>query len=190
MPVVKCPDCGKSLKVGDDLAGKRVRCPGCKNPFVVPESAPVLEAVDEEEEQEEQEERVTAKPRPRRDAVRTPPARRPRDDEEDEEEDEDEDDDRPRRPRSRRLKRDVSVSSAPLVFGILSCLLSCAPLIGFILGSVAINKANAELDNLPRGKSGRAARKQLQFAKTLGVIGMCLSGVMLVLGIVLRVMFR
>lgn len=180
MPVIKCPDCGKSLKVSDNIAGKRVRCPGCKNPFVVPEDAPVLELVDEEEEQEE---RVTT--RPRREAARTPPVRRPRDEDDEEEED---DEDRPRRPRRRRLKSDISVSSAPLVYGILSCLLSCAPLIGFILGSLALSKSNAELDSLPGGKRARAAQKQLQLAKILGVVGMCLSFVMLVVGIVWRVM--
>ncbi len=45
MAVIKCPECGKSLKVSDSIAGKRLRCPGCKNPFVVPEDAPVLELV-------------------------------------------------------------------------------------------------------------------------------------------------
>src|SRR5487761_1552961 len=105
MPVIKCPDCGKSLKVSDNIAGKRVRCPGCKNPIVVRVAAPVLELVDEEEEQEE---RVTT--RPRREAARTPPVRRPRDEDDEEEED---DEDRPRRPRRRRLKSDISVSSAP-----------------------------------------------------------------------------
>jgi len=30
MPItVKCEGCGKTLKVKDELAGKRVRCPGC-----------------------------------------------------------------------------------------------------------------------------------------------------------------
>jgi predicted Zn finger-like uncharacterized protein len=177
MPVVECPDCGKSLKVSDDIAGKRVRCPGCKNPFVVPDA---LEVVEEEEELEEQ---VTA--RPRRKTERRPPSRRSRD-----EEDEEEDEDRPR-PRRRRPRDDdrdsVSFSSAPLVFGILACLLSCAPLVGLALGLLAMNKANAELDRLPGGKRARAARKQLKLAKTLGIVGMCLSGVVFVVANVLYV---
>ncbi|HTU16723.1 MAG TPA: MJ0042-type zinc finger domain-containing protein [Gemmataceae bacterium] len=188
MAAVECPKCGKSLKVNDSLAGKRVRCPGCKNPFVVPD-APVVELVEDEEEQEE---RVTK--RPRRDA-----ARRPRDEEEDDDKprrprrsrDEEEDDDEPRRPRRRRPRDDnrdsASFSSAPLVYGILACLLSCAPIIGFLLGSLAMSKANAELDRLPGGKRGRAGRKQMQLAKTLGVVGMCLSFVFLIVGIVLKV---
>ena len=67
---------------------------------------------------------------------------------------------------------------------------SPAPIIGFILGSMAVNKANAEMDRLPGGKRARAARKQLQLAKTLGVIGMCLSFVMLIVGIVLRIVSK
>lgn len=180
MPVIKCPDCDKSLKVSDNTIGKRVRCPGCKNPFVVPD-VPVVELVEEEEEEEDDEEeeaeRVTTRPKQR------PQSRRPREDEEDE------DDDKPRRRRRPRDEEDngVSYSNEPLVYGILACLISCAPLIGFILGSLAIRKANAEMDRLPSGKRSRAARKQLNFAKTLGIVGICLSFVLLVVAIVLRV---
>jgi predicted Zn finger-like uncharacterized protein len=182
MEAVECPKCGKSLKVNDSLLGKRVRCPGCKNPFVIPD-APVVELVEEEEEEPEQ--RVTK--RPRREMERRPSSRRPRGEEDEEEEDHP----RPRRRRPRDEDRDsVSFSSAPLVYGILACLLSCAPIIGFILGSMAMSKANAEIDRLPGGKRSRAARKQLQLAKTLGVVGMCLSFVMLILAIVLNVMSR
>lgn len=182
MAVVECPDCGKSLKVNDDLAGKRVRCPGCKKPFVVP-GAPVVELVEEEDEEPEQ--RVTRQPR--RETERRPPSRRPRDEEEDE-------DDEPRRPRRRRSRDDdedsVSFSSAPLVYGILACVLSCAPIIGFILGSMARNKANAEMDRLPRGRRGQAARKQLQLANILGIVGMCLSVVILIIAVVLTITGR
>jgi len=179
MAAVECPKCGKSLKVNDSLAGKRVRCPGCKSPFVVPD-APVVELVEEEE----QEERVTT--RPRRETERRPASRRPRDEEED--------DDEPRRPRRRRPRDDdqdsVSFSSAPLVYGILACLLSCSLVIGLYFGFKAIHTANAELDRLPGGKRARAARKQLQLAKTLGVVGMGLSGVMCVIAIILNVTSR
>jgi len=163
MPVVECPDCGKSLKVSDSMAGKRVRCPGCKNPFVLP-GVPIdeLELIEEEEEPEE---RVTSKRG--REAERRPPSRHSREEEDEEEED---------RPRARRPRDDdrdsVSFSSAPLVCGILVCLLFCAPLIGFPLGYLALNKANAELDRLPGGKRARDARKQLRLAKKLGIVGM------------------
>lgn len=39
MPIsVKCPDCGKGLKVKDEAAGKRVKCPGCGKAVAVPDA--------------------------------------------------------------------------------------------------------------------------------------------------------
>ena len=35
----RCGQCGKDLKVKDELAGKRVKCPGCGKPVAVPELA-------------------------------------------------------------------------------------------------------------------------------------------------------
>ena len=55
MPIqVKCAnaECGKSLRVKDELAGKTIRCPGCQQPMKVPaaEVEPALaEAVEDEE---------------------------------------------------------------------------------------------------------------------------------------------
>ncbi|HRU06422.1 MAG TPA: hypothetical protein P5137_11690, partial [Candidatus Brocadiia bacterium] len=39
---LKC-SCGKSLKIRDDLAGKKIRCPGCKKILVVPAAPPPAE---------------------------------------------------------------------------------------------------------------------------------------------------
>src|SRR3989442_16044479 len=37
MPIsVTCDNCGKSLKVKDEWAGKRAKCPGCGSTFAVP----------------------------------------------------------------------------------------------------------------------------------------------------------
>ena len=33
MPSTSCPFCGKRLKFPESLAGKKIRCPGCKEPF-------------------------------------------------------------------------------------------------------------------------------------------------------------
>lgn len=38
-----CPSCGKTLNVKDDFAGKKARCPGCKEVLTVPH-APAPEA--------------------------------------------------------------------------------------------------------------------------------------------------
>jgi len=35
-----CPSCGKTLKAKDDLAGKRVRCPGCRDVLTLPAAEP------------------------------------------------------------------------------------------------------------------------------------------------------
>ncbi len=39
----KCSDCEKPLKVADELAGKRIRCPGCQAVLRVPSSAPAAD---------------------------------------------------------------------------------------------------------------------------------------------------
>ncbi|MHC4664277.1 MAG: zinc ribbon domain-containing protein [Planctomycetota bacterium] len=37
MPIpVTCPECGKQVNAPDKFAGKRVKCPDCKNPMQIP----------------------------------------------------------------------------------------------------------------------------------------------------------
>ena len=37
MPIsFECPHCGRPTQFADDLAGRRIRCPGCKEPVTVP----------------------------------------------------------------------------------------------------------------------------------------------------------
>ncbi len=99
--------------------------------------------------------------------------------------DEDSDDDRPRRRRSRDLE-DAPAPASPMVYGILSIVFCWGIIIGLALGGLAISKATAALDELPSGKRGRAARKNLGIAKVLGTVGICLSLVMLIIAIVLN----
>jgi hypothetical protein len=42
-----CPGCSKSLKVKDELAGKKVRCPGCQKAVAVPKSAALPQMAEE-----------------------------------------------------------------------------------------------------------------------------------------------
>jgi len=189
--IVECPECQKRLKVGDDSFGKRLRCPACQAVFVAPRT------------EDDSPEHDT--PRPRRKSERDSavqemrPTWRSRQDLDD-----DDDEDRPRRPRrsrdddedrplrSRRKRRkidldeDPAYSRGPLVFGILSCCLSCAPIVGIILGRMAMTKADAEMDQLPPSRRFDSARSSLRMARTLGIVGMCLSGVMFVIGLILR----
>jgi uncharacterized Zn finger protein (UPF0148 family) len=58
---LSCPSCDKALKVKDELAGKKVKCPGCGEPIVV-------EAADDPEPES---------------AVQEPPRRKGRDDDDD-----------------------------------------------------------------------------------------------------------
>ena len=41
---VPCPSCEKTLSIGDNLAGKRVKCPGCAEVFQVPAASAVAAA--------------------------------------------------------------------------------------------------------------------------------------------------
>jgi hypothetical protein len=47
MPITFTCDCGKQLRVKDELAGKRVKCPACAGGVTVPEPEPEFEVVDE-----------------------------------------------------------------------------------------------------------------------------------------------
>ena len=41
MPIsIQCPSCAKRLNVPDNLLGKRVKCPACKEGFVAEETPP------------------------------------------------------------------------------------------------------------------------------------------------------
>ncbi len=77
MPIqVEC-SCGRALRVRDDLAGKKIRCPGCQGVMTVPAAS------------DDEEEAVTAAPpRPKAAPAKTRPVRRPVDEDEDEQEQE------------------------------------------------------------------------------------------------------
>jgi ribosomal protein S27E len=93
MPIsVKCKGCKNTLRVRDDLAGKKVKCPKCANLLVVP-------AVDDEEDFIPVE--VVPEQRVRKAPAEPRKARPRRDEPEDEDEDEDDRDDRRGRDRDR-----------------------------------------------------------------------------------------
>ena len=67
---ISCPSCTKSLSVGDDFGGRRVKCPGCHEVFQVPSAAPiVVEPVAESTETE-----VSDRPLPMKKSAAPPPA--------------------------------------------------------------------------------------------------------------------
>jgi predicted Zn finger-like uncharacterized protein len=99
MPMtISCPSCHKSLRIGEENQGKKMRCPACQQVF----KAPTLpdEPGDDPDERQEAEERVR-RPEPRRDPDEDDrPSRRRRDEDEDE------------RP-SRRRDEDLDFSDRP-----------------------------------------------------------------------------
>jgi phage FluMu protein Com len=97
MPIsMTCSNCNKTLKVPDDLAGKKVRCPACKTVLAVPVPEEDVEAIEEE----------APPPKKPSNAIKPekalPPNRRNDDDDDEEERDDEEEDDRPRRKKKRR----------------------------------------------------------------------------------------
>jgi phage FluMu protein Com len=115
---IKCPHCSKEMRAADEQAGKKVRCPGCKEVLTLPAAATGVKAaspvktspkaappplpkppVDEDEDDAVP---VARKRRPVDDDEDAPVARRRRRDEDDDEPEEDDEDERPRRKRSRR----------------------------------------------------------------------------------------
>lgn len=125
MPIpVEC-ECGRAMRVKDEMAGKKGRCPSCNGILLIPAVAappPLREvqpAADDEDERPRRRESIRTRPddedddRPRR----RPPLRRDADEDDADDrprrpaarsrEEEEEDEDRPRRPRPRpRLARE------------------------------------------------------------------------------------
>ncbi len=173
MPIdVTCPECEKKLRLRDEVAGKRVKCPKCGHKFVC------QEPTGEEDEDNE----TIALAEEKRPAKAIKPAKRQRRDDDDEDED---DDDAPRKRKRSREVEQVATPIAPLIWGLLALVLPC-PIVGLAIGSIAFAKANAELGNLPAGRKGQSARRNMKIAMGLGVVGcilsVVLSVVMLIIG--------
>src|SRR5437879_3495226 len=92
--IVVCP-CGKKLKVSDNVAGKKIRCPTCKEVFVAEEEDDRKKRRDDDEDEETD---IQEKPRPTKKVASK--AKR-RDDDDDDDEDDDEDEERPSRKKGK-----------------------------------------------------------------------------------------
>jgi hypothetical protein len=97
--------CGKKLRVADENAGRKIRCPACERVFRLPE--------DDDERDEDERDEPTRRVRADRPAAKKPVSRRGRDDE-DEDDERDEPDVRARR---RRPSKDRKRSALPLILG-------------------------------------------------------------------------
>ena len=104
MVMVRCPSCSKNLKVPDQYAGRKAKCPACQGVLVVPE---MLEEVVEEDVAVEVVPVKPRKPAPRYsgeddkedDRIAQRPSKRARP------VDDDDEDDRPRRKKRRKITR-------------------------------------------------------------------------------------
>jgi hypothetical protein len=192
---VRCSGCQTPLKVPDELQGKTVSCPSCKQAFralAAPQAAPpapprpASQAVVRQEDNpfgfDEQE-----RPSRRRDEDDDDRPRRSR-------RDYDDDDDRPRRSRrdydedydDRPARRSQGGGNAKM-FAILSIVFCCIPLLSFILAGVAFNQANTALKDLPRNSRYRTERQSMESAKVLATVGCCLAAGVAVVGVIMRI---
>jgi predicted Zn finger-like uncharacterized protein len=170
--VISCPSCQKQLKVPDELIGRAVKCPGCKETFTAQigsPSAPVQEEIAEKP-------RKRPAPPPEEEEEEPPrrPAARRRDDDD---EGEDEMDDRPSRRRRRGRPMQPHRGTLILVLGILS-LVVFQP-----LGIFAWIMANTDLKEIDAGRMDPEGRQQTQIGKILGMISTILMAVSLVGGL-------
>jgi hypothetical protein len=110
MPITFDCSCGKVLRVPDEHAGKRVKCPACNTVGSVPAPEPQFEVVEDEPQEQLAPRSAPARP------VAKPAARRDEDDDEDDKplkvamksrrDDDDEDEPRPKKKPKKKRRRD------------------------------------------------------------------------------------
>ena len=149
---IPCPQCRRPLLVPANLWRTRLKCPSCPATFVPAEvsAGPAHSGGPAPEPKE------TAPSRDRG------PVRRPRTEDEGDEEDFK----RPLRP---------DRGGLVLVLGILSIVLSCAPLIGLSLGLAAWRVGSDDLRQMAYGRVDKSGKKTVTIGKTCGLIGTVLS---------------
>lgn len=179
MPLtIACPNCGKALKLPEAVIGKRVRCPGCQEVFTA--TAP------EEEE--------PIRPAAESESVQERPSRSRR---VEREEPEEEEEDRPRRRRRRRRDDDDDDygvrrgrphrGGTVLTLGILAVFFAlCCPCIGWILGGIGLNLANADLSRMEARQMDRSGQGMTRAGQILSIVGIVIGILNAILGAVLR----
>jgi predicted Zn finger-like uncharacterized protein len=175
--VIACPSCQKQLKVPDELIGRNVKCPGCKETFtaqLASKSAPPQEEIVERPSK-----RAAPPPDEEDDEPRRPVRRR---DDDDDEERDDERDARPSR-RRRRSGRRLQEHRGGLIMtlGILGFFVGpCGP-IAWIMG-------NNDLKEMDAGRMDPEGRSQTQTGRLCGMISTIMLIVSLVIGCLVPVM--
>jgi hypothetical protein len=171
--VVRCPQCRKQVRVPEEYAGKRVKCPACPTTFTAPspnrsgpEPVPAALADDDrlagvravETGERDEDRRPARKRRPAR-------ARRRYDDDEDDYDDED--------YRFRRVW--PHRGGLVLALGIVSLVLSCGVILGLKLGVIALIVAGMDLRAMARGEMDRRGAGLTRAGMVCAIIGVSLS---------------
>jgi hypothetical protein len=171
---ISCPNCQKTLRLPENMLGKRVRCPGCQETFVA--AAPEEEPVEPVEEEEGVQERPSQRSRPRRD------------------EDGDRDRDRRRRRRNNEEDDDEIVRGRPhrggtvLTLGILALVFAfCCPLVCWIVGGIGLSMAGADLGLMARRRMDRSGQGMTKAGQVLSIIGLVLGTINAIAGVFLRI---
>ena len=143
--VAECPQCGRQLRVPEELLGRSVKCPACATLFTAGEPSNVTPA--------------TPAPIPFRDEPPPIPADDPR-----------YDDDLPRR-----VRRDLVPHRGPLVliFGILA--LTCGCPLGLIFGIVAWTLGSNDLAEIRGGRMDPEGEGLTQAGRICGMVGVALG---------------
>ncbi|MSQ96025.1 MAG: hypothetical protein EXR98_15920 [Gemmataceae bacterium] len=161
-----CPECEKPLRLRDELAGKKIKCPKCSHPFVVPDPANETIPIEAEEES----------PRPKKTSKRRS-----------DDDDDDDDDDRPRKRQRSRDAEQVSTPREPIFLVTLAMVFPCGP-IGIATGGIAYWKARGIIAALPDGERGASARRNMKIVCTLAHIANAVSIIVILVALTLRLL--
>jgi predicted Zn finger-like uncharacterized protein len=153
--VIACPSCQKQLKVPDELIGRPVKCPGCKETFTA--QLPSTPAPAQEEVVEKP--RKKAAPPPEEEEEPRKPARR---------RDDDDDDDRPSRRRGPAMQPHRGVLM--LILGLVAALGFVLSLPTAPLGPFVWWMANNDLKEMDAGRMDPEGRQNTQIGKICGII--------------------
>jgi uncharacterized Zn finger protein (UPF0148 family) len=80
----------------------------------------------------------------------------------------------------------IPTPMGPMIWAVLAVLLPCG-LVGLAIGGLALTKVQAALSELPAGRRADSARSSLKIAQILCFVGLGLSLILMIVGVVLTV---
>jgi predicted Zn finger-like uncharacterized protein len=173
--VIACPSCQKQLKVPDELIGRPVKCPGCKETFTAQSPSTPPPAQEEVVEKP----RKKAAPLPEEEEEPRRPARRRDED--------DEEDDRPSRRRGSGTRMQPHRGVLMLILGLVAALGFLISLPTAPLGPFVWWMANNDLKEIDAGRMDPEGRQNTQIGKICGIIATVelIGGAVITCGIII-----